>query len=230
MAGDWIKLRIDLHEDPAVIAIAADLDIPELEVVGCLYRIWAWADQQTVDGHLDGVTAAWIDRLIHRENFAAALQKVGWLVIKKGGIVLPKFDRHNGKSAKDRALSTERKRQERSRLCHADTVTKTGPEKKRKEKRKEEEKKTPRPASPPAERRDGGARLGAAPPTPPAGEAEDKTPQRPTGLKHVTALLRQVHPPDPDVEAARAELEARKPIPIPSDRIEDLTPLMTQAQ
>ena len=138
MAGDWIKLRIDLHEDPAVIAIAADLRISELEVVGCLYRIWAWADQQTADGQLSGVTAAWLDRLIHRENFAAAMQKVGWLVIKKAGIQLPHFDRHNGKSAKERALATERKRQERSRSCHADAVTEARPEKRREEKRKEE--------------------------------------------------------------------------------------------
>ena len=139
MAGDWIKLRIDLHEDPAVIAIAADLRISELEVVGCLYRIWAWADQQTTDGQLSGVTAAWLDRLIHRENFAAAMQKVGWLVIKKAGIQLPHFDRHNGKSAKERALNTERKRAERSRSCHADAVTKARPEKRREEKRRRKE-------------------------------------------------------------------------------------------
>ncbi|MCU0811957.1 MAG: hypothetical protein MUE59_13160 [Thiobacillaceae bacterium] len=217
MAGDWIKLRIDLHEDPAVIAIAADLDISELEVVGCLYRIWAWADQQTTDGQLTGVTAAWIDRLIHREKFAAAMQKVGWLMIKKTGIQLPHFDRHNGKSAKERALATERKRQERSRSCHGDDVTKAGPEKRREEKRKEEEKKAPRRASPPADRRSAGARLEAAPATPTAGEVEDKTPRPPPGLRQLASILRQVRPPDPEVEAARAELDAKKPIPIPGE-------------
>ena len=33
MAGDWIKMRVDLGDDPAVIQIAASLDISEDEVV-----------------------------------------------------------------------------------------------------------------------------------------------------------------------------------------------------
>ena len=39
MAGDWIKMRIDIADDPAVIGIASALDITEDEVVGKLHRI-----------------------------------------------------------------------------------------------------------------------------------------------------------------------------------------------
>jgi hypothetical protein len=36
-------------------------------------------------------------------------------------------------------------------------------------------------------------------------------------LQQVANLVRQIRPPDPEVEAARAELEAKKPIPIPGE-------------
>ena len=32
MAGDWIKMRIDIADDPAVIGMASALDITEDEV------------------------------------------------------------------------------------------------------------------------------------------------------------------------------------------------------
>jgi hypothetical protein len=46
---------------------------------------------------------------------------------------------------------------------------------------------------------------------------EDKTPRPPPGLRQLASILRQVRPPDPEVEAARAELDAKKPIPIPGE-------------
>jgi hypothetical protein len=45
---------------------------------------------------------------VRLEGFAASLEKVGWLTIDENGISVPKFDRHNGESAKKRALKTER--------------------------------------------------------------------------------------------------------------------------
>lgn len=143
MAGDWIKMRIGLANDPAVISIAAGLDIGEFEVVGMLHHLWSWADTQSQDGHVIGVTRKWVDRFVHRDGFAEKMQLAGWLLIDDAGIKFPNFDRHNGDSSKNRALATERKRkqrenvtlesQEMSRIGRDESVT-------REEKRREDQK------------------------------------------------------------------------------------------
>ena len=142
MAGDWIKMRVNLASDPAVIGMSIALGLDEDTVVGKLHRIWSWADQHTEDGHAEGVTAEWVDSLVGVENFSSLLEKQGWMRIKKSGITIPNFEVHNGKSAKTRALATKRKVTERSRKGHAPAVTKTGLEKRRE---REERKPTSRP-------------------------------------------------------------------------------------
>ena len=46
MAGDWIKMRVDLNEDPAVVGMAIALDTDEHSVVGRLHKLWSWADNR----------------------------------------------------------------------------------------------------------------------------------------------------------------------------------------
>lgn len=113
MAGDWIKMRIGLANDPAVIAIAAGLDIGEFEVVGMLHHLWSWADAQSRNGHASGVTRKWVNRFVHRDGFIEEMEKTGWIVVDESGITFPNFDRHNGESSKNRALAAERKRKQR---------------------------------------------------------------------------------------------------------------------
>jgi hypothetical protein len=108
MAGDWIKMRTDLRDDPAVIYMAAELGIDEDTVVGKLHRLWSWADKQTVDGNAFGVTETWIDRYLGVTGFALSLVNVGWLSLLEDGLEIPNFERHNGESAKRRALTARR--------------------------------------------------------------------------------------------------------------------------
>ena len=113
MADVWIKMRVDLDTDPQVIGIANRLGVDEATVVGYLLRAWGWADAHTTDGHAPSVTAAWLDRHIRRDGFAAALASVGWLEILTDGLRFPDFERHNGETAKKRALATDRQRRHR---------------------------------------------------------------------------------------------------------------------
>ena len=108
MAGDWIKMRTDLRDDPAVISIAAATGLDEDTVVGKLHRLWSWANRQTIDGNAVGVNENWIDRYLCVTGIAKELEKVGWLSAFDGGVEIPKFDRHNGESAKRRALTARR--------------------------------------------------------------------------------------------------------------------------
>ena len=128
MAGDWVKLRLDLHDDPATIGIAAALGMAEDMVVGKLHRAWGWANRHTFDGNASGVTAAWLDRYVCTPGFAQAMCAVGWLVDEPGGIVFPRFDRHNSEGAKQRALTAQRvaehrQREERAAKSNASRVT-----------------------------------------------------------------------------------------------------------
>ena len=121
MAGDWIPVRTDLHEDPAVITIAASIGLDEYEVTGRLLRLWSWANRQLPTGEAPGVTAEWIDRHVAAPGFASAMQKAGWLLIEDGKVVFPNFERWNSQSAKRRIEKTMQKRIERSRQS-GDTV------------------------------------------------------------------------------------------------------------
>lgn len=108
MANDWIKMRADLPEDPAVFKLAALTKMDRLSVVGRLYAFWAWADKHAVDGRVDGATSQVVDDITRHDGFADALVSVRWLEIGDDHILLPKHDRHNGESAKERSLKNAR--------------------------------------------------------------------------------------------------------------------------
>lgn len=144
MAGDWIKMRTDLSEDPAVIGIAARVGLDEFAVVGRLQALWSWADRQSRDGNAAGVTRAWINRKVQCDGFAEAMESVRWLSVTDDGISFPNFSNHNGETGKTRALGKSRQKNKRERDARDDEVT--GPSRNerddgvtREEKRREEE-------------------------------------------------------------------------------------------
>jgi hypothetical protein len=112
MAGDWIKMRMDLTDDPAVVSIAADLDCDIDLVVGKLHRLWSWADKHTTDGFVPKISEKWLGRFIGKD-FAQAMVDAGWLIFEEGGLRFPKFENHNGVSAKKRAEASLRKSKQR---------------------------------------------------------------------------------------------------------------------
>lgn len=149
MAGDWIKMRTDLHTDPAVIGIACAVGINEDEVVGKLHRIWSWADIHTVDGNAPSVSVSWIDRYLDVSGFAKAMCDAEWLSCQcddgRAGVRFPNFDRHNGKTAKTRALTAKRVSKHKDKT-NADSVSKvTQTALPREEKRREEKIERVRP-------------------------------------------------------------------------------------
>ena len=108
MAGDWIKMRTNLDTDPRVCEIAAQLNMTELHVVGCLWKLWSWADEHTVDGNAVRVTKLTLDRFVCVSGFADALRNVGWLEGRDSALTFPRFSEHNGQTAKTRALTAKR--------------------------------------------------------------------------------------------------------------------------
>lgn len=96
-------------DKPEVLAITSAMgwDDPDI-TVGKLFRLWCWFDQQTTDGNAARVTSALLDRVVGVTGFVQAVADVGWLTINEDGISLNNFDRHNGETAKQRALTAKR--------------------------------------------------------------------------------------------------------------------------
>lgn len=133
MAFDWIKMRSNIDHDWRVIRMAELLGLPELHIVGCLWKVWSWADQNTVDGNAICVTDVTLERYTGVTGFAYAMREVGWLRGENGALCLPNFTEHNGQTAKKRAQTQVRVAKHRN----APSVTKALPEKRREEKNKD---------------------------------------------------------------------------------------------
>ena len=135
MAGEWIKMRIDLASDPAVVRIRRATGIDADAVVGKLHRLWAWADTHTADGTAAGLDVEWVDELTGCKGFGDAMIDTGWLDADADGLRFANFERHNGQPAKVRAL--RKTRMERFRGAARATVAPPEEEKRREEKKKE---------------------------------------------------------------------------------------------
>lgn len=108
MAGDWIKMRSNLWDDPRVSGLADATGAGEAAIIGGLYWLWSTADQHTEDGLLQGLTVKSINRKTGIKGFGEALINIGWLVEADGGMTIPRFEEHNGASAKSRAQTARR--------------------------------------------------------------------------------------------------------------------------
>ena len=114
MSTDWIKMRVDLRTHPKVVRMAAALRADKLRVIGGLFAVWAIFDAHSSDGVLDGYSFAAIDVELGWKGFASAMSVIGWLDADDGhGLTAPRFEEHNGQSAKRRAMEAERKRLDR---------------------------------------------------------------------------------------------------------------------
>lgn len=114
MSTDWIKMRVDLRTHPKVVVMASALNADKLRVIGGMFAVWAIFDAHSTDGVLEGYTFKAMDSELGWKGFSKAMNGIGWLdELEEGGLSAPRFDEHNGQSAKRRAQETERKRLER---------------------------------------------------------------------------------------------------------------------
>ncbi len=148
MAGEWIKMRTNLWDDPRVSQLCDLANMREAQVIGGLYWLWSAADEHTENGYMPGLSLAAIDRKTGLKGFASALIHVGWLADTDGGVTLNRFDEHNGSSAKRRGADAQRKASVRKVSApEADNERNSGGQPRtscgaREEKRREETKKT----------------------------------------------------------------------------------------
>lgn len=137
MAGDWLKIEVALPEKPEVWQIAGLTGLDPDLIVGKLFKVWRWFDAHTETGNARSVTYALVDSITGVTGFAEAMVFAGWLEQHGTDLSLPNFDRHNGKTAKNRALTAKRVGKIRNAGSVTSSVTSALP---REEKRREENK------------------------------------------------------------------------------------------
>lgn len=134
----WIKIEHDLTTSPKFVTLASRLRHGRVTVLGACVTLWMLADKHAVQDRLHCLTLDGLDALVDMPGFGQAMVEVGWLRVHEGCLEVVDYQRHNGYTAKARALNA--KRAQASRYRHA-TVTverdATAPKRKRKNKNKE---------------------------------------------------------------------------------------------
>ena len=140
MAGDWIKMRTDLFTHPKIVRMASALDADTYRIIGGLLSVWSLFDVHSTDGVLEGYAPEVLDRHLRWDGFAASMIDIGWLEDHGGKLVMPRFETHNGSSAKRRAQDADRKRAVRNVSASEADKKRTREEKRREEKKEQKQK------------------------------------------------------------------------------------------
>lgn len=115
MAGDFVMVEHATPRKPEVLRIAGALGVHPIHAFGLCVMAWMWFDEQTEDGHAKNVTPEMLDAVVGHVGFAKALAAASWLEIYTEELVVPRFDRLMGESAKKRANDNKRQRKHRSK-------------------------------------------------------------------------------------------------------------------
>lgn len=84
-------------------------------VAALCMELWEWVDESTTDGRIPNATPEQVDIIVDFPGFGDALVAVGWMIRTPNGIEIPNFTRHNGETAKSRALAALRKANQRKK-------------------------------------------------------------------------------------------------------------------
>jgi len=104
----WIKMQNGLWTHPKVSLIAARLKLSKATAIGCLHGAWTLADEHSEAGLVRDLTREMIDAQVGHPGFAAEMVNIGWLEVTGDGVRYPRYEEHNGSTAKRRALDQRR--------------------------------------------------------------------------------------------------------------------------
>ncbi len=139
MAGDWIKMRCQLHNDPKIIAVVSLLkQLPSIDesfsqnvtlvtrdmfvtalAVECVRRIWGVVSEVGKrDGECDirvtHATLKTLDTICGVEGFGDCMARIQWVIEDVNGLIFRNYLQDNS-SAEERKRSSDADRQRRKR-------------------------------------------------------------------------------------------------------------------
>ena len=104
----WIKVEVSTPDKTEMRVIARECHCSRADAFLAFFLFFRFADTQTDDGTLPMLTAADVDDIAGLPGFANAMETVGWLTVTSTGFTVRNWDRHNGQSAKRRAINQAR--------------------------------------------------------------------------------------------------------------------------
>ena len=111
----WIKVEITTPDKPEIVAAARICGTIDEVAFTAFFRLWVYFDSHTATGFLPGITIADLDKRAGLKGFGKAMEQVGWIVEDARGISITNWERHNGDSAKSRALNQKRMQRNRAK-------------------------------------------------------------------------------------------------------------------
>jgi hypothetical protein len=136
MAGDWIKLQVNIWTNPKLVTLASRLSVTNVTAVGAVCHAWCVADQHGDDDGCIEIGKDAFDTMCGVDGLCDAMHEVGWIEIHENHLKFPNYCDHNGTTAKKRASAQKRK--SRSRKSVTDVTPKRDASVTREEKRREE--------------------------------------------------------------------------------------------
>jgi len=110
MAGHWIPWECGLTRKREVVIISRALGVSRLEAAAMCMSVWEWAQDQSLDGLIVGMSPVEISDAVSLPGIGEAMQQAAWLIPGEGCLQCPNWERFNGRPAKARLLNAERKR------------------------------------------------------------------------------------------------------------------------
>jgi hypothetical protein len=120
---DWLKVEKSTPLKPEIRQIARACGCSRGEAFAGWFRLWAvFDDLVDANGWLNNYSQSDADEDAGLDGIAKALEDVGWLVWGPTGVSITNWSRHNGTSAKQRALTARRVAAYRRRNAHSVTA------------------------------------------------------------------------------------------------------------
>ena len=111
MADEWIKVEKTTPDKIEMRQIARACAVSLGVAFAAWFRLWCYLDSHTADGEVKNLTPADCDDVARLPGIGNALSVdggCGWIVFHATGASIVNWDRHNGKSAKKRAMTNRR--------------------------------------------------------------------------------------------------------------------------
>lgn len=102
---EWIKIEKGTPDKPAIRHIARACGVSRGDAFLGWFRLWAWFDTSTADGIIPHMTADDCDDVSGVPGMGAALIEVGWCAFSDAGCQVAGWEKHNGRSAKQRSVN-----------------------------------------------------------------------------------------------------------------------------
>lgn len=107
-SSNWLKVQKHTWQKGEIRQVARTLGISLGDAFLAWFRLYAVLDELTADGSIPFYSAADADQDAGLKGAGQAFAKVGWLLFDQHGCTVVNWKRHNGESAKARALKAER--------------------------------------------------------------------------------------------------------------------------